>query len=144
MLYTTKVAVCFETRTKHSTETVYHVEFLNVKPGVRIETACYFVQLRSAGQSNISSAHRPPTFTVHNCNITISAFKVTHKDKRSSLKMAYNNNNIYLLQMGCHPVAVITLHVFPNIAIKFTYGGLQEKHVVSTWKIGYLGLRGRR
>jgi hypothetical protein len=22
-----------------------------------------------------------------------------------------NNNNIYLLQMGCHPVAVITLHV---------------------------------
>jgi hypothetical protein len=25
-----------------------------------------------------------------------------------------NNNNIYLLQMGCHPVAVITLHVFPN------------------------------
>jgi hypothetical protein len=32
----------------------------------------------------------------------------------------YNNNNIYLLQMGCHPVAVITLHVFPNTANKFT------------------------
>jgi hypothetical protein len=31
-----------------------------------------------------------------------------------------NNNNIYLLQMGCHPVAVITLHVFPNTASKFT------------------------
>jgi hypothetical protein len=31
-----------------------------------------------------------------------------------------NNNNIYLLQMGCHPVAVITLHVFPNTANKFT------------------------
>jgi hypothetical protein len=31
-----------------------------------------------------------------------------------------NNNNIYLLQMGCHPVAVITLHVFPNIANKFS------------------------
>jgi hypothetical protein len=31
-----------------------------------------------------------------------------------------NNNNIYLLQMGCHPVAVITLHVFPNFATKFT------------------------
>jgi hypothetical protein len=31
-----------------------------------------------------------------------------------------NNNNIYLLQMGCHPVAVITLHVFPNTATKFT------------------------
>jgi hypothetical protein len=22
-----------------------------------------------------------------------------------------NNNNIYLLQLGCHPVAVVTLHV---------------------------------
>jgi hypothetical protein len=31
-----------------------------------------------------------------------------------------NNNNIYLLQMGCHPVAVITLHVFPNTTNKFT------------------------
>jgi hypothetical protein len=31
-----------------------------------------------------------------------------------------NNNNIYLLQMGCHPMAVITLHVFPNTANKFT------------------------
>jgi hypothetical protein len=31
-----------------------------------------------------------------------------------------NNNNIYLLQMGCHPVAVITLHIFPNTANKFT------------------------
>jgi hypothetical protein len=33
-----------------------------------------------------------------------------------------NNNNInnYLVQMGCHPVAVITLHVFPNTANKFT------------------------
>jgi hypothetical protein len=47
-----------------------------------------------------------------------------------------NNNNIYLLQMGCHPVAVITLHVFPNTANKFTYGGLHEKHVVSTGKHG--------
>jgi hypothetical protein len=25
---------------------------------------------------------------------------------------SYNTNNIYLLQMGCHPVAVIILHVF--------------------------------
>ena len=23
----------------------------------------------------------------------------------------YNNNNIYLLQLGCHPVAVVILHV---------------------------------
>jgi hypothetical protein len=31
-----------------------------------------------------------------------------------------NNNNIYLLQMGYHLVAVTTLHVFPNTATKFT------------------------
>jgi hypothetical protein len=31
-----------------------------------------------------------------------------------------NNNNIYLLQMDCHPVAVITLHLFPNTANNFT------------------------
>jgi hypothetical protein len=31
-----------------------------------------------------------------------------------------NNNNIYLLQMGCHPVAVITLYVFSNTATKLT------------------------
>jgi hypothetical protein len=42
-----------------------------------------------------------------------------------------NNNNIYLLQMGCHPVAVISLHVFPNPANKFTWGGLHEKHELS-------------
>jgi hypothetical protein len=50
-----------------------------------------------------------------------------------------NNNNYYyyyLLQMGCHPVAVIILHVFPNTTNKFTLGGLHEKHVVSTWKDG--------
>jgi hypothetical protein len=33
---------------------------------------------------------------------------------------SYNNNKIYLLQMGCHPVAVIILHVFPNTTDKFT------------------------
>jgi hypothetical protein len=31
-----------------------------------------------------------------------------------------NNNNIYLLQMGCHPVAVIALHVFPITDNKFS------------------------
>jgi hypothetical protein len=31
-----------------------------------------------------------------------------------------NNNYYYLLQMGCHPVAVIILHVFPNTTNKFT------------------------
>ena len=26
--------------------------------------------------------------------------------------ITYNNNNIYLLQLGCHPVAVVILHVY--------------------------------
>jgi hypothetical protein len=38
--------------------------------------------------------------------------------------------------MSCHAVAVIILHVFPNTTNKFTFGGLHEKHVVSTWKHG--------
>ena len=33
MMYIVKVAVCFEIRTKHSTQKEHHVEFLNVKPG---------------------------------------------------------------------------------------------------------------
>jgi len=33
MSYTEKVAVCSEIRTKHSTQSEHHVEFLNVKPG---------------------------------------------------------------------------------------------------------------
>ena len=33
MLYKAKVAVCSDIRTKHSTESECHVEFLNVKRG---------------------------------------------------------------------------------------------------------------
>jgi hypothetical protein len=33
MMYTAKAAVCSEIRTKHPTQSEYHVEFLNVKPG---------------------------------------------------------------------------------------------------------------
>jgi len=33
MTYTAKAAVCSEIHTKHSTQRVHHVEFLNVKPG---------------------------------------------------------------------------------------------------------------
>ena len=32
MMYKTKVAVCSDIRTKHSTQSDHHVEFLNVKP----------------------------------------------------------------------------------------------------------------
>jgi hypothetical protein len=33
MMYEAKAAVCSETRTKYSTRSEHHVEFLNVKPG---------------------------------------------------------------------------------------------------------------
>jgi len=33
MMYTAKVAVCSEIRTKHWTQSEHHVEFLNVEPG---------------------------------------------------------------------------------------------------------------
>ena len=33
MIYTAKVAVCSQIRTKHSTQSEQRVEFLNVKPG---------------------------------------------------------------------------------------------------------------
>jgi len=33
MTYTTKAAACSEIRTKHSTQSERHVDFLNVKPG---------------------------------------------------------------------------------------------------------------
>jgi hypothetical protein len=33
MLYTAKVTICYEIRTKHSTQSEHHVEFFSVKPG---------------------------------------------------------------------------------------------------------------
>jgi hypothetical protein len=33
MMYKAKATVCSEIRTKHSMQSKYHVEFLNVKPG---------------------------------------------------------------------------------------------------------------
>ena len=33
MIYEAKVVVCSDIRTKHSTQSERHVEFLNVKPG---------------------------------------------------------------------------------------------------------------
>jgi hypothetical protein len=45
-------------------------------------------------KTTTSGAHRPPTFTVHDYNTTISAFQVTHKDKGCSLKMAHKCQNM--------------------------------------------------
>jgi len=33
-------------------------------------------------------------------------------DIYEDLPCNFNNNNIYLLQLGCHPVAVVILHVY--------------------------------
>jgi hypothetical protein len=35
MMYKVKVAVCSQTRTKYTTQSEHHVEFMNVKPGGR-------------------------------------------------------------------------------------------------------------
>jgi hypothetical protein len=38
--------------------------------------------------------------------------------------------------MGCHPVAVVTLHLNYVKTTKFKTGGLHEKHAVATWNLG--------
>ena len=50
-----------------------------------------------------------------------------------------NSNNIYLLQLGCHPVAVVILHLYKIMKLftyKFKSGGLHEKHIVATGNVG--------
>jgi len=58
-----------------------------------------------------------------------------------------NNNNYYYyyyyyyyLQLGYHPVAVVILHVHKygpkKVTREFKSGGLHERHVVATWKLG--------
>ena len=55
------------------------------------------------------------------------------------------NNNILQLQLGSHPVAVVVLHVHEygkKVTWKFKSGGLREKHVIATWKLGnHLSIR---
>ena len=52
--------------------------------------------------------------------------------------MFNNNNNIYLLQLGCNPVAVVVTCIqnMKWVTTKFKSGELHEKHVVA---IGILG-----
>ena len=57
----------------------------------------------------------------------------------AALRAVASKNNIYLLQLGCHPVAVVILHVKQNmksVTNIFKSGGLHEKHVVATWNLG--------
>ena len=51
----------------------------------------------------------------------------------------FNNNIIYLQQLGCHPVAVGYFTCKQNkklVTTRFKSGGLHEKHVVATWNVG--------
>ena len=62
----------------------------------------------------------------------------------SAIIFRINNNNIYVLQLGYHPVAVVILHVhkYEKVTSKFKSGGLHERHVVATWKLGnHLSIR---
>jgi hypothetical protein len=47
-----------------------------------------------AHETSTSGAHRPPSFTVHDYNTTISDFQVTDKDKGRSLKMVHKCRNM--------------------------------------------------
>jgi hypothetical protein len=38
--------------------------------------------------------------------------------------------------MGCHPVAVVALHLNYVKPTEFKTGGLHEKHLVATWNLG--------
>ena len=58
----------------------------------------------------------------------------------------YDNNNNNKLQFGYHPVAVVILHVHKygkkKVTREFKSGGLHERHVVATWKLGnHLSIR---
>ena len=57
-----------------------------------------------------------------------------------------NNNNNNKLQLGSYPVAVVILHVHKHgkkkVTREFKLGGLHERHVVATWKLGnHLSIR---
>jgi len=47
MMYTAKVAVCSEIRTKHSTQSEHHVEFLNIKTWCYVKKPLDFKRLNS-------------------------------------------------------------------------------------------------
>jgi len=48
MLYTAKVAVCSQIRTKHSTQSEHNVELLNVKPGGTVKKPLVFKTLTTS------------------------------------------------------------------------------------------------
>ena len=58
MKYKAKLAVCSEIRTKHSTQSEHHAEFLNIKPGGRLRLKCddtrAEIRFRSFGETGKS------------------------------------------------------------------------------------------
>jgi hypothetical protein len=58
---------------------------------------------------------------------------------------SYLNNNNNKLQLGYHPVAVVILHAHKygkKVIRKFNSGGLHERHIVATRKLGnHLSIR---
>jgi hypothetical protein len=48
-MYKAKVAVCCEIRTKHSTQSEHHVQFLNVKSGGKVNKPLGFKGLMNGG-----------------------------------------------------------------------------------------------
>jgi len=54
MMYKAKLAVCYEIRTKHSTQSEHHVEFLNVN---HLKPTCYVMHQ----QFNIQQLYALPT-----------------------------------------------------------------------------------
>ena len=63
-------------------------------------------------------------------------YEVGDPPHKASMRFNNNNINIYLLQLGCYPVAVVILHVYKMVTTEFKSGGLHEKHVVATWNLG--------
>jgi hypothetical protein len=51
-------------------------------------------------KTTTTSAHRPPTVTVHDNNITISAFHVTHKDTRSYVRSIFKGLTLQAFEDG--------------------------------------------
>jgi hypothetical protein len=80
LLYITPVSTCFGTYMPSSGSILY--------PYVCAQLD------KVTHQTTTPGAHRPPTFTVDDYNITISAFQVTRKDKGRSMKMACKCRNM--------------------------------------------------
>ena len=51
------------------------------------------------------------------CSLVLSDCEQNYKSSLHFSKTVHclNDNNIYLLQLGCHPVAVVILHVYKTL-----------------------------